>query len=211
MKRRAVLLALAGAAPLAADTRPSEDRIYRFEPQSLTVEDFAADGLILDLGGGGEGIIARVKGQQVVAIDLSQRELAEAGGKPLLKIVMDATELKFLDGAFPTATCFFTLMFIADAKQAQVFREAYRVLAPGGRFLVWDLHMPARIDPKRDIGVCRFAFQLPKEEVKTGYGAFFPERTHDLAHYRKLAEEAGFRVAAARDGGRTFFLELRKG
>ena len=74
MKRRAVLLALAGAAPLAADTRPSEDRIYRFEPQSLTVEDFAADGLILDLGGGGEGIIARVKGQQVVAIDLSQRD-----------------------------------------------------------------------------------------------------------------------------------------
>ena len=211
MNRRSALLALAGAAPLAAETRPSEDRIYRFEPQSLTVDDFPAAGLILDLGGGGEGIIARVKGRQVVAIDLIKRELEEAGGDPLLKVVMDATDLKFLDGAFPTVTSFFTLMYVPDARQEQVFREARRVLAPGGRFLVWDLHVPTRIDPARDLAVCRFEFRLPREVVKTGYGAFFPERPHDLHHYRGLAEAAGFRAAAVRDAGRTFFLELVAG
>ena len=211
MNRRTALLALAGAAPLAAESGPSEDRIYRLEPQSLKVEDFPAAGLILDLGGGGEGIIGRLKGPQVVAIDLSRRELEEAGGDPLLKIVMDATELKFLDAAFPVATCFFTLMYVPEAKQAQVFREAHRVLAKGGRFLVWDLQLPTRIDPKRDIALCRFRFQLPREEVKTGYGAFFPDSPHDLAHYRSLAEAAGFRIARERDAGGTFFLELVKG
>ena len=211
MNRRTALLALAGAAPLAAESGPSADRIYRFEPQSLTVEDFPASGLILDLGGGGEGIIGRLKGRQVIAIDLSRRELEEAGGDPLLKIEMDATELKFLDGAFPVATSFFTLMYVPDAKQAQVFREAHRILASGGRFLVWDLDLPTRIDPKRDVAVCRFRFQLPREEVKTGYGAFFPDRPHDLAHYQSLAETAGFRVARKHDTGRTFFLELVKG
>ncbi len=49
-------------------------------------------------------IIEQLKGKQAVAIDLSKRELDEAPGDPLLKIVMDARDLKFVDGSFPTAT-----------------------------------------------------------------------------------------------------------
>src|SRR5690242_15141575 len=45
-------------------------RVYTFEKQELDVADFPAEGWILDLGGGGEGIIGRLKGSQVVAIDL---------------------------------------------------------------------------------------------------------------------------------------------
>jgi protein-S-isoprenylcysteine O-methyltransferase Ste14 len=37
--------------------RPAENRIYRFEPRALAVEDFEVKGPILDVGGGGEGII----------------------------------------------------------------------------------------------------------------------------------------------------------
>ena len=65
----------------------SEDRIIFFERQEVVVDDFEAPGYILDIGGGGEGIIGRLKGEQVIAIDPNRRELEGAAGGPL-KIVM---------------------------------------------------------------------------------------------------------------------------
>ena len=38
-----------------------------FEMQDIVVEDFSTDGLILDIGGGGEGIIGRMKTTRDVA------------------------------------------------------------------------------------------------------------------------------------------------
>ena len=71
-----------------------------------------------------------MKPTQVVAIDLSKRELEEAPAGPL-KIVMDATDLKFLDASFPTATAFFSLMYMCPEIQQRLFAEVPRVLAPG--------------------------------------------------------------------------------
>src|SRR4030067_3841096 len=51
----------------------SQERIYRFPPLDVVVEDFPAPGLILDIGGGGEGVIVQLKHQQVWAIDLIKR------------------------------------------------------------------------------------------------------------------------------------------
>lgn len=51
-------------------------------------------GKILDIGGGGEGIIGRVYGAQVVAIDNRQEELDEAPDG-FEKILMDASRLSF--------------------------------------------------------------------------------------------------------------------
>jgi SAM-dependent methyltransferase len=50
----------------------------------------------------------------------------------------DAMALPFSDGAFDTLVCQFGVMFFPDKNKA--YREAYRVLAPGGRyyFNVWD-------------------------------------------------------------------------
>jgi ubiquinone/menaquinone biosynthesis C-methylase UbiE len=187
----------------------SEERIYRYDRQDVTVPDFEAPGYILDIGGGGEGIIGRLKPKQVVAIDLNRRELAEAPPGPL-KIVMDATELKFLDDTFPTVTSFFTLMYIKPADQDRVFREVHRVLAPGGRFLIWDVILPPRFDSAKDIAVFPFRFKLPGEIVETGYGTRFPDQPHDLAYFRRLAENTGFRETGSKQKDRHFFLELRK-
>ena len=49
-----------------------EERITYFEKKEIIVEDFAASGMILDIGGGGEGVIGTLKGKQVVAIDQSR-------------------------------------------------------------------------------------------------------------------------------------------
>lgn len=52
----------------------------------------------------------------------------------------DATTLPFPDGSFDAVACQFGLMFFPDRNKAH--REAYRVLAPRGRyhFSVWDSH-----------------------------------------------------------------------
>jgi ubiquinone/menaquinone biosynthesis C-methylase UbiE len=52
----------------------------------------------------------------------------------------DALALPFADGAFDAAVCQFGVMFYPDKEKSH--REAYRVLAPSGRYLfsVWDSH-----------------------------------------------------------------------
>jgi len=188
----------------------SEDRLFFFERKEVVVEDFEATGFILDIGGGGEGVIGRLKGEQVIAIDPSKRELEGAAAGPL-KIIMDATDLQFLDGTFSTATSFYTLMYIKgtdDHKKA--FSEVFRVLTPSGRLLIWDAVFPPRFDEDKDIAVFPLTVQLPDEEIDAGYGVLWPEEGHDLSYYVQLAENAGFEVVSRRESNQMFFLELRK-
>ena len=48
--------------------------------------------------------------------------------------------LPFADGSFDTVVCQFGVMFFPDKDQS--YREVYRVLTPGGRYLfnIWDSH-----------------------------------------------------------------------
>ena len=186
--------------------------MHVFERQDFIVADFQAKGYVLDIGGGGEGIIGQMKPQQVVAIDISKRELEEAPAGPL-KIVMDATELKFLDASLETATAFFSLMYMKPETQRKVFAEVFRVLAHGGRWLIWDVVIPEVIETGTRGPVFRFRFQLPGKVVQTGYGTFWPEQPIDRDHYKQLAVEAGFQIARAEQQSgqfQTVTLELRK-
>ena len=199
-------MALAGA---AAEDRPP---MHVFERQDFVVADFEASGYVLDIGGGGEGIIGQMKPRQTVAIDLSRRELEEAPPGPL-KIVMDATDLKFLDESFETVTAFFSLMYMRPDVQQKVFAEAFRVLKRGGRWMVWDAVIPRALESGTRGPVFRFRFQLPAKVVQTGYGTLWPEKPIDLEHYQRLARAAGFEIARAvqNPGGfQTLAMELRK-
>jgi SAM-dependent methyltransferase len=155
-------------------------------------------------------VIGLLKGEQVVAIDPSKRELEEAPPGPL-KIVMDGTGLRFLDGAFRTATSFYTLMYIKEIDPLRkVFSEVYRVLTPGGRFLIWDGIVPPRADHKQDIAAFSLKVRLPEVEIETGYGMQWPDEGRGPAYYRELAESAGFEVVQHTENGQRLYLELRK-
>jgi ubiquinone/menaquinone biosynthesis C-methylase UbiE len=186
----------------------AEDQLYFFDKQRVVVDDFEAPGFVLDLGGGGEGVIGRLKGDRVIAIDPNRRELEEAPDGPL-KIVMDARDLRFLDGAFEVVTSFFTMMYVGEGDHRQVFEEASRVLAPGGRFLIWGAKVPERLDADRDVVVFPLLVELPSAMVETAYGVAWPETSLDVHHYAELARQVGFEVVEQRESGWMFYLSLR--
>jgi SAM-dependent methyltransferase len=79
---------------------------------------------------------------QLIATDLNQSMLDYAATKPELRGVefrqADALALPFDDQSFDAVVCQFGVMFVPDRVAA--FREAHRVLQPGGQFVfnVWE-------------------------------------------------------------------------
>jgi ubiquinone/menaquinone biosynthesis C-methylase UbiE len=99
--------------------------------------------------GAGTGIVTRrlrdllPATTRLIATDLNQPMLDVARKKfrpdePIEFQDADATALPFVDASFDAVVCQFSVMFFPE--MAKSYREAYRVLAPGGRyvFTVWD-------------------------------------------------------------------------
>ncbi len=187
----------------------SMDRIFFLEKQEVVVDGFDASGFILDIGGGGEGVVGQMKGSQVVAIDPNRRELQEAADGPL-KIVMDAGDLMFLNHTFEVVTSFFTLMYIKGSEHQKVLAEVFRVLVSKGRFLIWDADLPQCMEDDKDIVAFYLSIKLPDREIETGYGTKWPEQRQGLPYYKEMAENRGFVVSAHVQNGRVFFLEMQK-
>lgn len=95
------------------------------------------EGRILDIGGGGEGVIGRLYGDRVVAIDNRQDELDESPDG-FHKVLMDARNLRFYDSSFDAVTFFYSLMYMDEEAQKEALIEAARVLRPGGILCIWD-------------------------------------------------------------------------
>jgi ubiquinone/menaquinone biosynthesis C-methylase UbiE len=164
------------------------------------------DGLILDIGGGGEGIIGRLHGKQVVAIDTREEELMETNNEAL-KVVMDAADLKFLPKSFDACTAFFSLMYIPKSIHQKVFEEVFRVLKDHGRFLIWDVRIPDNVVGYKAF-IVHLKVKLPNEEVGTGYGARW--QTQSIEHFRELARLTGFKITSELCKEEIFHLELQK-
>ena len=191
-------------------TEPSDNRFFYLEKQVFTIGDFESSGYILDIGGGGEGIIGILKGRDVIAIDLKKEELKEAADGPL-KIIMDARELQFLDNTFNTVTAFFSLMYLKNRPDYEkVFNEVFRVLKPGGKFLIWEMSVPQRLKNAGDIYVVPLVVKVKDKEIETGYGHPWPDEKHDMGFYLDLAKRSGFDVIEQMQDGKIIVLQLRK-
>lgn len=191
------------------ELRFAQDRLYYFPAQEVSVQNFDCSGIILDIGGGGKGIVGRLKGSQVVAIDLSKEELEGAPFGPL-KVIMDARDMRFLDATFSAATSFFSLMYIQSFDHSRVLSEVFRVLIPGSRFFIWDAIIPHRLDEGRDVAVFPITIDVNRDSVDSEYAVLWPKLILDLPYYENLAQNVGFEAVTQREGERFFFLELLK-
>ncbi|MFB0543511.1 MAG: class I SAM-dependent methyltransferase [Candidatus Bathyarchaeia archaeon] len=186
-------------------------RVGLLEKHTIELHPIKTEGFILDIGGGGEGIIGKLMGRKVIAIDISSSELEEAReretDKESLKIVMDASDLKFLSESFDVATSFFALMYIENDLHQKVFNEVNRVLKENGRFLIWDVRIPERVKDARGFTI-PLEIILPDEKVGTGYGVKWDKQ--DLEYFKGLATRTGFKVLGEWKKDEIFFLELLK-
>jgi SAM-dependent methyltransferase len=182
-----------------------EKRLFRVDRQFIEVRKsmFTGQGSVLDVGAGGEGVIAQVLDGDIVGIDVHRQELQDAHGGGL-KLVMDARDMKFLDGSFNTVTAFFALMYIPKPTVGKVFEEVFRVLRQGGRFMVWDTVIPPCGGPQ-DLFVVPVEVTIDEGVIRAGYGAPWPDNDRDMQFYLNLGTGAGFTVTQARATGNHSF------
>ena len=103
--------------------------------QTIPIESIP-EGSIVDIGGGGEGIIGQIGGKRVTAVDKFQNEIDEVKHKApeTTWVLADAKNLDFPDEHFNNATAFFSIMYMSNEDKKAVFKEVYRVIPSGGAF-----------------------------------------------------------------------------
>lgn len=181
-------------------------KIHETELQHIHITDNIT-GSILDIGGGGEGVIGRAFKESVTAIDKRQDELDEAPAE-CKKILMDATDLKFDDASFDNITSFFTMMYIPKDMHKQVITEAYRVLKSGGYLYLWDAVIPKNTEDF-EVFIIQLSIQLSNETIKTGYGVGYGEQ--DSRYYERLLCDSGFHIELMDSSDYTYKIIARKG
>jgi ubiquinone/menaquinone biosynthesis C-methylase UbiE len=145
----------------------------------------------------GTGVLTRELGKQlaastrIVATDLNQPMLDQAAKRQQAGVVewkqADALALPLADKSFDAVACQFGVMFFPD--KVQGYKEARRVLRPGGRFLfnVWD-----RIAENEfaDVVTQALAEVFPADPPR--FMARTPHGHHDAERIRQDLEAAGF-------------------
>ena len=185
-------------------------RMHVIHQQLIHVEDsFKDEDRIIDLGGGGEGVIGRLRGAQVTAVDIRQQELDDTPAGPV-KVVADARRLPFPDRSFDAATAFFFLMYVAAEDRSTVLREAYRVLSPGGTLRIWDVAIPTQEKRTRKLFGVPVKAKLPDRAIATAYGVPWEGREMSADDIAQLARRAGFAVTPQATSGQTFRLVLTR-
>jgi ubiquinone/menaquinone biosynthesis C-methylase UbiE len=115
-----------------------------------------AHGRLLDLCTGTGAVVLRARrmtGSEGVAVGLdfssgmirkAREKARRAGGEGVSFVVGDAARLPFADDSFDAVTCSHAMYELSPGVRELTLREAYRVLRPGGRFLMMEHCEPTR-------------------------------------------------------------------
>ncbi|MHA2225294.1 MAG: class I SAM-dependent methyltransferase [Candidatus Hodarchaeales archaeon] len=176
------------------------------QAQKITI-DTIPNGFVIDIGGGGEGVIAQIGKNKVTVIDKHQEEIDEARSKsPTSKwILADATRLEYDTGYFDNATAFFSGMYMNIETFEKVCTEVYRVLKNNGEFWIWD----AKISENKELFIIRLSIILPNgKKIRTAYGSRIKNRS--LSEIKQKLQIAKFHVEIKENHQKWFFLKARK-
>ena len=194
--------------------KSSNDK-YHFDKLKLFFgEDYYVHGIkisqptigdILDIGGGGEGIIGRLYTNQVISIDNRKEELDEAPDF-CNKILMDATNLNFKENSFDVVTFFYSLMYMNEETKKKAIFESFRVLKTGGILCIWDTEIENTY-PKPFLVELDIRFE--NNEVHTTYGVIRNEiQTIDMI--KNHAKECGIKLILSEFEESIFYLKYCK-
>lgn len=138
--------------------------------QKISLQNLNTEGPILDIGGGGEGLVSRIEGERVCALDIRMSEIREAKihGAPANWLVGDGRHLSFKDNSFDVATLWFSLGYMRDwDTKKSVLGEVWRVLKKQGTISI----MASNIPDSTEQFVFWAHFTFPDGTVsQTGYG-----------------------------------------
>ncbi len=163
-------------------------------------------GNILDIGGGGEGVIGRIYQAQVTAIDNRQEELDKAPDG-FRKLLMDARALAFPDASFDHVTAFYALMYMPKPVQAQAVAEAARVLRSGGEFHIWDANI---VSASPEPFWVELTIDANGESIEVTYGIVMENARQDAAYFTALCSAAGLRLVEQKGAPDGFYLRFIK-
>ncbi|WP_066714574.1 class I SAM-dependent methyltransferase [Clostridium sp. Marseille-P299] len=148
---------------------------------------------ILDIGGGGEGVISSIYGENVIAIDYRKDELDELP-YACEKMVMDASEMSFEEEYFQNVTAFYSFMYIEKNKHRKVIREIYRVLKNGGNLYIWDTDILQETEGNSPY-IVDLNIDANGRMIQTTFGIIKPDAMQSCDYFKELCAENGFELA----------------
>ena len=163
-------------------------------------------GKILDIGGGGEGVIGRLYKKQIVAIDNRQEELDEAPDC-FDKQLMDAEELVFPDETFDAITAFYSFMFMSTETRIKAAEEMVRVLKKGGEIHIWDSEVP---NAEKEPFCVDLKIFFPEETIKTTYGVMGLGLEQSFSKTIDIFQNLGLTCVSKNKNEKKFLSEIYK-
>ena len=177
--------------------------------QEVRLKHLPQEGLIIDVGGGGEGLVSRIETSRVCVVDINLNKIREGMiyGQVSQWILSDARMLSVKDERFNVATLWFSLGYIRDwDSKKQVIAEVARVLRRSGRISI----LGARTTCSDSRFVMRALFHFPDGAIsKMSYGMDGTQR-QDAEAVVKLLQETGFNNITSEDNGHWFRVDAQK-
>jgi ubiquinone/menaquinone biosynthesis C-methylase UbiE len=171
--------------------------------QMINLEKLRSEGLILDIGGGGEGLVSRIGGENVCVVDIRMSEIREAQihGAPANWFVSDGQKLCFRDDSFDLVTLWFSLGYLREWDvKLRVLEETKRVMTKQGKISI----LASKIPESAERFVFWAHFKLPDGSIsQTGYGVR-GNQGQTLEKVVELLNDLEFRILKKEDHGEWF-------
>ena len=177
--------------------------------QKIELTNLPREGVILDIGGGGEGLVSRIETSRVCAVDINLYKIRDARiyGQVSQWILSDGRMLSVKDAMFEVATLWFALGYVRGwASKAQVVSEVARVLKKSGYISI----LGAKIICPEARYVLRAHLHFPDGTVSQMSYGMGGGQDQSIETVTKLLRETGYGEITCEDNDHWFSIEATK-